>query len=78
MKLRFVMSFCLMASAVQAQTVVPFEYILKVTPDQLNVISEGIATQAFNKAAPLIQSLREQILTQQQPKAEVPKPEEKK
>jgi hypothetical protein len=58
----------------------PSEYQLKVTPAEVDLLSEGLQTQPFGKVFPLINKLREQIIAQQ-PKPEtkpVDKPAEKK
>jgi hypothetical protein len=50
--------------------------VLKVTPDEVNIISEGLQEMSIRKALPLINKLRQQIMDQQ-PKpvapAEAPK-----
>jgi hypothetical protein len=54
----------------------PSEYQLKVTPAEVDLLSEGLQTQPFGKVFPLINKLRAQ-----QPKPEtkpVDKPAEKK
>ena len=43
----------------------PAEYQLKVTPAEVDVISDGLQTVPFGKAFPLINKLREQIVAQQ-------------
>jgi hypothetical protein len=54
----------------------PTELVLKVTPDEVNIISEGLQEMSIRKALPLINKLRQQIMDQQ-PKpvapAEAPK-----
>jgi hypothetical protein len=54
----------------------PAELVLKVTPDEVNIISEGLQEMSIRKALPLINKLRQQIMDQQ-PKpvapAEAPK-----
>lgn len=59
-----------------AQTA-PVEYTLKVTQEELVVISEGLHTQPFGKVAPLMNKLQKQVMDQQRPveppKVEVPK-----
>ena len=42
------------------------ELTLHVTPAELDLISEGLGTQPFNKVVPVIQKLRAQMLEQQQ------------
>jgi hypothetical protein len=60
---------CVSANAQQQQ---PSEYTLKVSPADIDLISEGLGTQPFNKVVPLIQKLRTQVQQQQEP----PKPPE--
>ncbi len=43
----------------------PAEYNLKVAPQELELISEGLGTQPFNKVLPLINKLRQQVMEQQ-------------
>lgn len=47
------------------------EITLKVTPGELDLISEGLQTQPFGKVVPLINKLRQQVM-EQQPKPVVP------
>ncbi len=50
------------------------ELVLKVTPDEVNLISEGLQEMSIRKAMPLINKLRQQIIDQQpKPPAEAPK-----
>ena len=48
------------------------DYTLKVTNDELTIISDGLMTQPYGKVAPLITKLREQYIAQQ-PKPVPPK-----
>lgn len=48
----------------EAQTL-PAEVILKVTPEEIEIISSGLQTQPFGKVAPLMQKLRDQVVAQQ-------------
>ena len=69
-------SLALFSSVALADPVVPqpiaqSEITLKITPDELNTIGEGLQNVPFGKAAPLISKLRQQYLDQQ------PKPEQK-
>lgn len=50
----------------QVQSPAP-EIVLKVTQDDLEIISQGLQTQPFGKVAPLFNKLREQITAQQKP-----------
>lgn len=59
---------------VQAQQV-PTEYILKIKPSDVDNIGKGLGKLPFDDVAPLIQSLRSQIIEQQGTPASV---EEKK
>jgi hypothetical protein len=59
----------LVSNSAVAQTI-PSEYVLRVTPAELDVISDGLQTQPFGKVANLMNKLRAQILEQQQPKHE--------
>lgn len=43
----------------------PPEIVLRVTPAEIDLISEGLQTQPFGKVVPLINKLREQIMAQQ-------------
>lgn len=43
------------------------EIILKVTPPELDILSEGLQTQPFGKVMPLMNKLRQQVLEQQKP-----------
>lgn len=43
----------------------PPEYILKVTPAEVDLISKGLGTQPFNDVVPVINKLRSQVLEQQ-------------
>lgn len=72
MKYRYVMIGMVTAWPAMAQQ--PTEYTVKLTPTQLDTIGEGLGFIPFNKAAPLINALREQVMAQQ-PKPEVPKVE---
>ena len=55
------------------------EYMIKVTPADADLISDGLQTQPFGKVFPLMNKLRSQILEQQQaaqkPAVDPPKPE---
>lgn len=57
-------------TSIQPPQPVP-ELTLKVSPAELDLISEGLQTQPFGKVVPLINKLREQIIAQQ-PKPVVP------
>lgn len=58
--------FVTVASAQQQQ---PSEFNIKLTPAELDIISEGLQTQPFGKVVPLINKMREQIVAQT-PKSE--------
>lgn len=76
MKYRYIMIGMVTAWPVASQAQQPLaEYTVKLTPAQLDMIGEGLGFMPFNKAAPLINTLREQVMSQQQPKPEVPKVE---
>jgi len=53
------------------------EYSIKVTPADVDLISDGLQTQPFGKVFPLMNKLRSQIIEQQQaaqkPAADPPK-----
>ena len=53
------------------------EYSIKVTPADVDLISDGLQTQPFGKVFPLMNKLRSQIIEQQQaaqkPAVEPPK-----
>lgn len=62
------------ATPVSAQQVQqPAEYVLKMTPTDVDIISEGLQTQPFGKVYPLINKLREQIVAQQPKPVDPPK-----
>lgn len=65
--------FGLSASSSYAQQPQPSEYLLKVTPADVDLISEGLQTQPFGKVVPLINKLRTQIMEQQPKTPEAPK-----
>lgn len=71
-----VMVMALPAMAQQSQAPTQ-EYTIKLTAQDLDVIGAGLGDQPFNKAAPLINKLKQQVMEQQQAK-EAPKVEEKK
>lgn len=62
-------------TTIQPSQSVP-EWTLKVTPPELDLISEGLQTQPFGKVVPLINKLRQQIVDQQ-PKLVAPVEEKK-
>ncbi len=74
--LKYALAFALLPTVAFAQTApsgMPAELVLKVTPEDVNIISEGLQTQPFGKVVPLMNKLRQQI-TEQQPKpVEAPK-----
>lgn len=73
-----VLAFMLMSGVAYAQAPVqPNEYVLKVTPAELDIISEGLQTQPFGKVVPLINKLRQQVVDQQPKLPEAPKQPEK-
>lgn len=75
---RIIIVTCLMAVPACAQQQQPSqEYTIKLTAQDLDVIGAALGEQPFNKAAPLINKLRQQVMEQQQAK-EAPKVEEKK
>lgn len=43
------------------------EIILKVTPSDIDILSDGLQTQPFGKVMPLINKLRQQVMEQQKP-----------
>lgn len=49
----------------------PTEYIIKLSPTELDSVGKGLGFMPFNEAAPLINKIREQVLAQQ-PKADKP------
>ena len=74
---KLVLIGCLLASPclAQQQQLPTQEYTIKLTAQQLDVIGAGLGDQPFNKAAPLINKLRQQVIEQQQaaqPKLEEP------
>jgi len=64
MKKTIVIGFLVLSTSAYAQTVQ--EYSLKLNATELDLIGEGLGTQPFNKAAPLINKLRQQVAEQQQ------------
>lgn len=66
------LSAALLSTSALAQQ--PAEYILKMTPAEVDIISEGLQTQPFGKVYPLINKLREQIVAQQPKTVDVPNP----
>lgn len=66
-----------MATFALAQTQPP-EYVLRVTPQELDIISEGLQSQPFKVVVPIINKLRQQIVDQQPKPVEAPKVEEPK
>lgn len=60
-------------------TQAPAEIVLKVSPAELDIISEGLQTQPFGKVVLLMNKLRLQVIEQQpKPQVAVPVPEPKK
>lgn len=66
------LAFAQPASVAQT-SVAPTEWTLKVTPSELDLISEGLQTQPFGKVVPLMNKLRQQIVDQQPKPVEAPK-----
>ena len=54
------------------------EYHITVTSQELDLIGLGLGEQPFNKAAPLLNKLRQQVTEQQQAAAQIVKPVEEK
>ncbi len=74
--IRYALVFVMLPTVALAQTApagMPAELVLKVTPDEVNTISEGLQTQPFGKVVPLMNKLRTQIQEQQPKPAEAPK-----
>lgn len=61
---KFLVIGCLLTVQAYAQTVQ--EYNLKINAQELDLIGDGLGNIAFNKAAPLINKLRQQVAEQQQ------------
>ena len=61
---KFLVIGCLLTVQAYAQTVQ--EYNLKINAQELDLIGDGLGNIAFNKAAPLINKLRQQVTEQQQ------------
>lgn len=75
---KLILISCLLLTATNsyAQAPTPSEYVLKVSPTDLDLISDGLQTQPFGKVSPLMIKLRQQIIDQQpKPVVEPPKPE---
>lgn len=68
--IKYVVTFVLLSTAAIAQPIVPSEYVIKLAPAEIDIISDGLQTQPFGKVAPLMNKLRAQVLEQQQPKQE--------
>lgn len=68
---RIVIVTCLMAVPACAQQQPTQEYTIRLTAQDLDVIGAGLGEQPFNKAAPLINKLRQQVMEQQQAKSTV-------
>lgn len=69
---KYIVIVLLIATPAMAQQ--PAEYVLKVTPADADLISDGLQTQPFGKVYPLINKLREQIVAQQPKPVDPPKP----
>jgi hypothetical protein len=54
--------------------IAPQELVFKVTPDEANLISDGLQEMPLKKALPLLNKLRNQVAEQQKP-VEAPKVE---
>lgn len=67
----------LMLPTITAAQTQPTEYVLKVTPQELDVISEGLQSQPFKLVVPIINKLREQVIKQQTPAVVTPAVPEK-
>jgi hypothetical protein len=80
MKKILVLSTLLATSSAYAQAPqqqapqLPAEYILKVTPAETDLISDGLQTQPFGKVFPLLNKLRSQVIEQQPKPVDPPKP----
>ena len=57
-----------MVTPVAAQQQQPNEYVLKITPQELDAIGKALGTMSYNDVASLVQKLRQQVVEQQQPK----------
>lgn len=65
-RLIIIIALCLPTIAFAQQQPQP-ELILKITPPELELISDGLQTQPFGKVVPLMNKLRLQIQEQQKP-----------
>jgi hypothetical protein len=76
------MKYALIASVVAISTSAfaqqPAEYVLKMTPAEVDIVNDGLQTQPFGKVFPLINKLRQQIIDQQPKQAAPDKPSEGK
>lgn len=61
---KFLVLVALLATPAMAQQPVS-DYNIKLTPAELDIVSEGLQTQPFGKVFPLMNKLREQIIAQQ-------------
>lgn len=64
-KMLLITALIILPSFATAQNVPP-EYILKVSPAQLEVIGKALGKLTFDEVATLMQQLRQQVVEQQQ------------
>ncbi|HNA21766.1 MAG TPA: hypothetical protein PLN40_10195 [Agitococcus sp.] len=57
-----------MVTPVAAQQQQPSEYVLKITPAELDQIGKALGLMPYNDVAQTVQKLRQQVVDQQQPK----------
>ncbi len=77
MRLKLIFIGCLVVSPVMAQEQPsqPAEYVLKITPQELDLIGKALGLMPYNDVASAMQKLRQQVIEQQTKKVE---PEPKK
>lgn len=69
MRLKFILIGSLIAiPAVAQEAQQPSEYVLKITPQELDQIGKALGVLPYNDVAQMIQKLRQQVVEQQQPK----------
>ena len=70
MRLKLIFIGCLIVSPAMAQeqSSQPSEYVLKITPQDLDLMGKALGTMPYNDIAPLLQKLRSQVVEQQHPK----------
>ena len=70
MRLKLILAASLIVSPAMAQeqSSQPSEYVLKITPQELDLLGKALGGLPYNNVAPLLQKLRSQVVEQQKPK----------